>query len=1431
MDLNDQKKRLLALQQSSPPLRIAPTVNYNLKVDSTVPKVQPPVDTRSTASRIFDQVNQYDNGRTFKQATPTTTDSGLTQFGKLGSGNIGTVRSLIGGVQGISGLVDLLSPGKGTSRVTQTANKLAEGTDNIVKKYSLSPGAYKVGQGATDVAQFLVPGIVAGKIASKVPQLVELGSKAPLLARVVSKLPQFAKDGSMLEKFPLISKILAKIAPEAANVAVDTLSSAGQRTARGQDVSLGNITTDAAISAGTQGLLSGFGYVGGKIVDKVQARGLAEFLSKENDPGVIKEILGVDEKIAQDLAKSTDPERIMTDLEKLQFSEVHQNAPKALSEPSTASAVQTGFQNSTGKDPLDIAINTLAGTTKKSEVRTLIDNLMPSIDGTAKNKLIRDLTKETDPNKIAQILADNIDNLRLGSIDATASMSDLSQRPRTPSDVPGGLTPTDIGNGVDGTPPISPVLNTGAPGSVTEAAQAVSKADGSVTPAMTPETPGATSTAGVNATLGDTVNANADSAINLNNTVSTVTNSNLPESVQSAADSIINGSKDMKSAADRSKVLIRKQKGQRIAAGSDAFDAAGGGEAGVRALKSRMAGTYNKGAYNTIDITDTQFADLINHVHTTAKSEFDTLNFANAIGKATGREAGIPTSGDIAIIKKYLGKDVSNAVVEQFSGLHKFLAHVADISGIPKALMASGDLSFGGRQGAVLGSLHPKQWAKANLESVKYAASPEYFNKSMQGIRNLEDANGEKAFDFMTSRMGVQLEAATGGTEEAFSGFDSVWSKIKDKYAGDEGVSKALDIAGKYNFVSGSDRAFSGAASQLRSSVAMDIINKYGGVKAMEDWSPKATSDLGRVINTATGRGDLGAFEKYGPALSKTLFSPRLWKAKLDTLNPVYYARLSTEARKEALKSSAAFAGVISTTLAAAAAAGANIEIDPRSSDFMKVKVGNTRYDIMGGLQQNIVLAAREITGQKKNSETGDIVHLSGDLHKFGQADRGSIITDFLQNKSNPLLNTAATIIKGEDKGGNAINPWQSIAKLFIPLNAQSTYETANDYGNVNPLNGEKIDVGAIAKGAALNVPGIFGVGVQTYGSTASKNIGTPSADNNPTWKGKIDENMVTDKSGNVVLDSKGKPVKVKFDTGASSIEKTALKDKALEAAQSDKYRRNLSTEDQALLKLSSEQRQKYLDSGAITQVKSDQLDQYSQDIKNLNGVGIPKELKSTAAKDFYKEYNSKTSANQDKFLTDTPSEPAKKISEAVNKDLPAGIDKLNPSNRLAKAYSDYEIDLAKHSEYTDIDKRNKLRTFLTSSVKGNQSQQVQDIFSEGGSRDTGFFMANGLISKEDLNSAINLDNQLYNSGLTGSLKFTKKFRTANGYDTPAGRDGGGGGSGGGDSTVRAGITGLLPSMSKTPSFSQKSTTPRSLKFKSTVKKPVPSSKRVTIKL
>lgn len=373
---------------------------------------------------------------------------------------------------------------------------------------------------------------------------------------------------------------------------------------------------------------------------------------------------------------------------------------------------------------------------------------------------------------------------------------------------------------------------------------------------------------------------------------------------------------------------------------------------------------------------------------------------------------------------------------------------LSEIINMPRAAMATADLSAPLRQGAVLGARNPKEFARGFVDQIKYFGSKNSYEKAMYEISQ------RPSYELMKqSKLAVSAADQLSGTEEQFM------SNFLE--------SDALKKLGVGHVVAGSDRAYSGFLTKLRADVFDKIVTK--SKDAGVELDDKALKSLATYINSASGRGNLGGLERHAGLLSQALFSPRLWKSRIDVLNPVYYARLDPVARKYALETTASFAAVVSTVLGLAALGGAEVGTDPRSADFAKIKVGNTRYDIMGGLQQNIRLAAQMITGEKIDSSTG-LVQTLGPERGFGKPSRYDLLTQFIENKENPVIGYATKMLKGTDPTGEAYKPVEELAKLFIPLTIQGTYETIKDQNSV-------------AKGVAMNVPGLFGVGTQTYDS------------------------------------------------------------------------------------------------------------------------------------------------------------------------------------------------------------------------------------------------------------------------------------------------------------------------------------------------------------
>lgn len=276
--------------------------------------------------------------------------------------------------------------------------------------------------------------------------------------------------------------------------------------------------------------------------------------------------------------------------------------------------------------------------------------------------------------------------------------------------------------------------------------------------------------------------------------------------------------------------------------------------------------------------------------------------------------------------------------------------------------------------------------------------------------------------------------------------------------------------------IKASERAYIGFLNKVRADVFDDLVRRYDAADIDVAQHPDIGRSIARYVNAATGRGDLGSFSQSAQTLSNVLFSPRLLASRINLLNPVFYAKLDPIVRRKAIKDLVTFGAIATTVLKLAEMAGADVEKDPRSTDFAKVKVGDTRYDILGGFGQYLVLGSRVYTNSKIKAN-GELVDFSEG--GYGKDDWLDVTQDFFVNKLSPV----ASFVNDWRRGRNAIGePFdqkdtflglgmgpempKSITSRFIPLFIQDAAEMVQAEG---------------AKGIPMVMPGLFGVGISNY--------------------------------------------------------------------------------------------------------------------------------------------------------------------------------------------------------------------------------------------------------------------------------------------------------------------------------------------------------------
>jgi hypothetical protein len=377
---------------------------------------------------------------------------------------------------------------------------------------------------------------------------------------------------------------------------------------------------------------------------------------------------------------------------------------------------------------------------------------------------------------------------------------------------------------------------------------------------------------------------------------------------------------------------------------------------------------------------------------------------------------------------------------------------------IPRALLSSMDFSAVLRQGGFVALGNPLRAAR-NLPSMFGSAISEgRFEQSEAQIRSRPNSDLYKRSKLYLADIDGKLDSK----EEAFR------AELADR----------IPLVGR--LVRGSNRAYVGFLNRLRAD-SFDAMTQ-----GRTDLSPEQLKAISHYINVSTGRGDLGVHGSAAETLSTVLWSPRLLISRIQLLAGEPLARgdakgVRSVIAKEYGKALIGGATVIFLGLLA----GADIEKDPRSSDFGKLRFGETRIDPWMGLQQITTLASR-LTTQETKTKSGQIMSLrkkEGDTSRPPWAETGfDVSARFLRTKLTPLLGEFFNQVSGETVVG------EKVPKPRIPTSAKDIGEIAKEQAGtakrmLAPLSFQDIyDVmteQGIPRGTALTILNIFGMSVQ----------------------------------------------------------------------------------------------------------------------------------------------------------------------------------------------------------------------------------------------------------------------------------------------------------------------------------------------------------------
>jgi N12 class adenine-specific DNA methylase len=437
-------------------------------------------------------------------------------------------------------------------------------------------------------------------------------------------------------------------------------------------------------------------------------------------------------------------------------------------------------------------------------------------------------------------------------------------------------------------------------------------------------------------------------------------------------------------------------------------------------------------------------------------------------------------------IQEEYKKEMFKAKLRNRTQSEKIKDGLWDAWGVTRALRATGEFSFVGIQGLINTIAHPIQAKQAFKTSMRFLASQRKADDWMNTLKAQDFYPALKESKLAITEPNAEL---TAREELFYSGWtDMIWNNL-GKILG-----KKSDSWMDVNPLRAIERAAVGYLDTQRVLRYLDGVEmlKAKGLE-FNQANKQAYVEMADVINTFTGRGSIGRLNP--DVLTKIFFSPRNWSSVIKTATPYAFYHFGKKragaeawkpsvAQKMALADFSKFVGLTASIVALAALAlngddddETKVELDPRSTDFGKIKIGSTRIDPWGGRIQQIVLISRLMNGNVKNSY--------GEVIPIGTPYKSPTGAELLfQMATNKLAPSASILYKHlsakVDSHGNKVDtfgePYSltgTLTENLYPIYWETLSELAKD--DITVLDG------------VLAAYSFFGGGVNVYDQTPEK--------------------------------------------------------------------------------------------------------------------------------------------------------------------------------------------------------------------------------------------------------------------------------------------------------------------------------------------------------
>lgn len=526
-----------------------------------------------------------------------------------------------------------------------------------------------------------------------------------------------------------------------------------------------------------------------------------------------------------------------------------------------------------------------------------------------------------------------------------------------------------------------------------------------------------------------------------------------PAEPAAPADDVVTRLTDALSAAGKARpeqdALHSKARSERLAASRAAFEAAGGGEAGRRAALAALQGELPKADFEAVapKFSPEDMDELVNRVANSPKLQgYETIGALQGLDKLMNGK--LPAANELAKLGKVFDEKFLKAALTNRTRGQKTMNLFQQVWNLPRSVVSTIDASIPLRQGVFMVS-RPEFYTSFG-KMLRQMGSQKYFDATQEAIR---------------ARPNFQLMDEAGLAIHDKRMLETRPEQFRSDWAGKIPVFKHL-----YHI---SERGAEGFSNQLRADVFDRFVAQYQRVGVNLAEKPELARAVADYINTATGRGKV-PFDKVGTAVGDIFFSPQLMSSRIQlvTLPAKIIAEKDPILRRNMMRDLAGFSSIAATVLALAKLNGAEVNDNPLSTDWGKIKVpsktgaagvasmapalfgvgvqqfkGETRYDIFGGMQQYLHLAAV----LKMNERTTT----NGRTIEFGKGykpeTRATTIARFLRSKESPAASFINDALEGSDYMGNKFDLRNALLSRLIPFSAQDIAQGYNPDATAGP--------------------------------------------------------------------------------------------------------------------------------------------------------------------------------------------------------------------------------------------------------------------------------------------------------------------------------------------------------------------------------------------